>query len=229
MDRDGEDQDDEGGLRNELEGIRRDVRLLAAQVGGVPVRRMLKPKSPKEQVQRSCPACGATVVYKQRAKMRSFKLIRCPQCAKELYSRFGEGGFALTENVEEQVETYCPECRGQLLARLGIVPGSRVEVLCKNCERNVQVRRLADSVGVVMVGEIGEPAPVVSEGLLEKVAATMPKQPWPDGTATAVAKEIGVSKRVMASAVNELIRRGTFRVQVDGKLYEPVDTTTKIR
>ena len=60
-----EEEDDESGLKTEVEEIKRDVRLLAAQVGGVPVRRA-KAKIPREQVQHRCPKCGASIVYKQR-------------------------------------------------------------------------------------------------------------------------------------------------------------------
>src|ERR1700676_4139442 len=100
-------------LKTEVEEIKRDVRLLAAQVGGVPVRRA-KAYIPREQVQHRCPNCGGSIVYKQRARMNSVKSVRCPQCEKRLYSRFGESGFILLENSEEKLTIQCPECKTQL-------------------------------------------------------------------------------------------------------------------
>jgi hypothetical protein len=78
-------------------------------------------------------------------------------------------------------------------------------------------------VSVAFADALGETATVsVSEDLLQRVTAAMPPQPWPDGTATIVARQIGVSKNTMALAVKELMRRGVFKVQVDGQLYAPI-------
>jgi hypothetical protein len=219
---DDEDEDEQGNLRNAVEGIKRDVRLLAAQVGGVPVRRRLKPKSPKEQVQRNCPNCGSPVVYKQRARINSFKLVTCPECERHLYSRFGEAGFVLSENTRERVEVQCLECDGKLSVELGIIPGSAQLVLCTGCNRTLQARRLADGVSVGLV-DADESIQTIPEDLIQKVREAMPPQPWPDGAAAVVSKNLGIPKKNVSSALTVLIRRGVFKVQVDGRLYAPIE------
>jgi len=217
-----EDDDDGAGLRNEVEGIKRDVRVLAAQVGGVPVRRA-KPKSTKEQIQRGCPNCGGQVFYRQRPRPNSFKVVQCPHCDKNLYSRFGDSGFVLMENEEETLEVQCPGCQEKLPALLRVAPGSSKAVQCPGCSRTFQVTRQSDGVNVSFGGLARDGVGgSISEGLLARVSGAMPAQPWPDGTAAAVAKKVGVSRGIMASAVNELIRRGVFKVQVDGRLYDPI-------
>jgi predicted Zn finger-like uncharacterized protein len=162
--------------------------------------------------------------------MNSFKMIRCPQCDKHLYSRFGDSGFVLIENTEERIEVRCPECKGRLAVELGVVPGSSREVLCGDCNRTVQARRLADRVSVAFVGPMNESAPAglvdISEDLLQKITEAMGPQPWQDGAAAIAANKIGITKRTMSSAVSTLIKRGVFKVQVDGQLYVPAEVSS---
>jgi hypothetical protein len=224
-----EGEDDEGRLRNEVDEIKRDVRVLAAQVGGVPVRRA-KARSTKEEIRRNCPNCNASIVYRQRAKPNSFKLVECPQCMKHLYSRFGETGFVLMENKEEALEIQCPGCDSKLPVQLGFALGSSKDVQCAECSRAVQTRRQPGGVSVAFVDAAHVVASVaISEDLLQKVTEAMPPQPWPDGAAGVAAKAIGIPKSTMSSAISELIRRGVFRVQVDGQLYAPIISTSDRR
>jgi Mn-dependent DtxR family transcriptional regulator len=49
----------------------------------------------------------------------------------------------------------------------------------------------------------------------------MGPQPWPKGKARTVAEQMGVSRMIVHEAIRELIRKGTFKMQVDGILYTP--------
>ena len=48
----------------------------------------------------------------------------------------------------------------------------------------------------------------------------MPKQPWPTGAAKEVAVQLGVPNSLVAAAIAELIKRGIFMTQIDGRLNE---------
>lgn len=47
----------------------------------------------------------------------------------------------------------------------------------------------------------------------------MGPQPWERGQAQIVAGLLDVSPRLMGRATQELIRRGVFKPQIDGRLY----------
>lgn len=213
------EENNESSLKEEVDEIRKDVRLLAAQVGGVPVRRE-KPKSRKEQVERTCPNCGALVNYQQRTRLGSLKVVKCSKCEASLYSRFSQNGFVLAQTAGEPLEVRCPGCKNLLKMELGILSGSSNQAECSECERVVHVRRQNDGVAVTLLTEAGGS---LSEDMLRRVADAMPPQPWPDGAAAAAAKQIGISKTLVSSAVAELIRRGKFRQQINGRLYVPLD------
>jgi ribosomal protein S27E len=217
-----DEEDGAGALRHEVDDIKRNVRLLAAQVGGLPVPRA-KAKSPKEQVELACPNCGASVSYRQRARASSLKVVKCPKCEKSLYPRFSQDGFVLSQKAEEPLEVPCPGCKTALQIELGVLSGSSRQIECPQCSRIVQARRQNDGVSLAFLDENPDADTSISEDLIRRVLEAMPPQPWPDGTATAVAKQIGISKAKMTSVVSELIRRGKFKHQIDGVLYVPID------
>lgn len=59
------------------------------------------------------------------------------------------------------------------------------------------------------------------EDLLRKVKEAMPVQPWPTGAAKLAANELGVTPRRLSGAISELVKRGVFKLQVNGELYDP--------
>ncbi|MDB5180596.1 MAG: hypothetical protein JWO54_354 [Candidatus Saccharibacteria bacterium] len=63
---------------------------------------------------------------------------------------------------------------------------------------------------------------VVPEAIVEAVKKELPEQPWPKGTSQRIAKKIGISNGDMARAIDALVDRGDLKVQVNGKLYEPI-------
>lgn len=60
-----------------------------------------------------------------------------------------------------------------------------------------------------------------SEATLDAVRQLLPAQPWPRGTHRQVRQRLGLSGTQYQRIVDELIRRGDFKLQRDGQLFEP--------
>jgi DNA-binding Lrp family transcriptional regulator len=69
---------------------------------------------------------------------------------------------------------------------------------------------------------------IVSSGLteedIENVRNELPPQPWPKDTHKEVANKLGMSNSAVLRSTKELIKRGIFKEQVDGVLYDLVKT-----
>ena len=61
-----------------------------------------------------------------------------------------------------------------------------------------------------------------SDELLETVRRAMPPQPWPKGTSRRIANELGLAHTQVNRIISELMRRGTFGPQIDGRVCELV-------
>lgn len=210
-------------LRNELENIKSDVRLMASLVGGVPViSRKKKTLPPMEQIEFPCPECAVTVKYQQRPKINGFKRIVCTNCGTELISHFANNQFSLTtrELIPEGVA--CPNCSEKIAVELDAMPGSSVTTKCGSCQSNIRVYRTASSIGVkILTNKVILPATVpFDENLIEQVKNLLPPQPWAKGTSKDVARKLGVPINVIAKAVDELIKRGVFKPQIDGQIID---------
>jgi hypothetical protein len=62
----------------------------------------------------------------------------------------------------------------------------------------------------------------LDENILTRVQQTMPPQPWPKGAAKTAAVKLGLPLSLVSDAVMELIKRGTFDMQIDGTIYKRV-------
>ena len=61
---------------------------------------------------------------------------------------------------------------------------------------------------------------VVTEELIAQVRAELPGQPWPTGTHRPIRAKLGLSSITYNRIVDELIRRGVFKKQIDGGLID---------
>jgi hypothetical protein len=210
---------DPASLRRELEAVRRDIRVLGAQIGGVPLRHA-RP-SGKESVQKACPKCGKLLSYRQRAKSNSVKNVQCEHCHAKLFSVVHDGEFVLNERVSKTENVTCPICSVGIIVEVPAIPGGSSQTLCPECNSELGIVRRLDGVHVRAntVGITAAEQPVAEE-LIERVIRRMPLQPWPVGTAQRVARDLGVPYQEVRRAVQELIRRGHFKLQIDGELYE---------
>ena len=60
----------------------------------------------------------------------------------------------------------------------------------------------------------------LTESLIEQVRAELPEQPWPTGVHKVVCAKFGISSKTYDRVVNELIMRGIFQTQINGKLID---------
>lgn len=215
-------------VQDELRAARSEIRSLAAQVGGLPMRRSRKGSKQKIDVQSTCPNCSETMRYRQSARPRSFVSVRCKNCQQHVVSSFSEGAFSvqLRREIEETVD--CPTCDESVVVFLDVMPGGkRKELCCSTCSSLFRVTRAADEVRVRMIEGPQTPEPSTREPLsdqvLEAISEAMPEQPWPSGAHRTAAESLGIPLRIVRRAVDELIRRGVFQVQIEGKLYAPVE------
>ncbi len=57
------------------------------------------------------------------------------------------------------------------------------------------------------------------EELVERIRTALPAQPWPTGIHKTIAGDLDLPHEIVARYISELIRRGDFVKQVDGKLF----------
>ena len=60
----------------------------------------------------------------------------------------------------------------------------------------------------------------IDEDLVQRVRKQLPKQPWPQGTQSKVARDLGLTTSQVIHAVDELIRRRIFFPQIDGIVFD---------
>ena len=207
----------------QMEAIRAELRLLASQIG-VPVRfPETSFRTPGAVAVNTCPVCGSTVKYRQRQKRASVKLVRCAGCKTKLLSTYDGDGFVLEVRrfVDESIR--CPTCGEEAAISMENALGSVTTHTCSACQSKTMFSRSKSGVNA---RPIATPALVDSkfEELLARVRNELPDQPWPKGTSKVVADKIGLSQNQVALAIAELIRRGIFKYQIDGKLFEPLQT-----
>jgi hypothetical protein len=208
----------EGALKGEINAIRADLRVLASQVGGVPLRRS---KTSRVEVDNPCPKCTSVVHYRQREKLNSVKAVRCSNCDARLVSLPAGDGFRLVlrEPIKESVA--CPGCDAPMDVLLDPVPGSSMLTRCRRCGGEVRVNRNSRDI-TLRLGATKNAPVALTEEIIANVERVMPPQPWPKGASRKVAEGLGLPQSTVAKAVKELIRRGKFQMQLEGRLYNEV-------
>ncbi len=203
----------------EVAAIRSEVRLLAAQVSGVPV---IPPRVPKKRdVQKPCPNCGNLLQYRQKSKAKNVRGVECTKCGGRFCSREADGEFILGQRVLVDEEVTCPSCGQRTAVKVDPVPGSVSDVPCNHCKTILRISRSHTGIRCKLPRQVtttSAPAPL-GEEFVKKVADLMGPQPWEKGQAAIVAGSLEVSPRLVGRATQELIRRGIFKPQIDGKLY----------
>ncbi|WP_208457485.1 hypothetical protein [Burkholderia stabilis] len=217
-------------VRQEVESLKHELRFATFQLGEATIPRRIRKKEPKQEVQAICPACGNSISYHQRSSLRSVKLVPCKECGTKLVSRYtGASGFSLVPRQEEPVKAVCPNCEFQNTVSLDNYPGSSITTSCSSCHHSFRVVRSLNAVEVTPIRAATTPPPpaekiVVSDEVLEKVRQLMPAQPWPTGIHHQVATKLGIPSADVRRAIEELIKRRVFLLQIDGILYEAKGT-----
>jgi hypothetical protein len=208
-----------------LAKVESDLRMLTAQVSGVPVKR---PKPFRQEVSTTCPKCLRPLEYKQKARAGSYKQLNCSSCGSKLFSEFKDGNYVLKINAPVLEGITCPNCGDGFSSELSLIPGQGSATFCPGCGMGLRLVRTKGGVSV----KLSAPQPiqstdVVDEALLERVRAAAPPQPWPQGTQRRIAEELGVATNLVGKAIRELMVRGVFKAQVDGKLFVPEPTESR--
>jgi hypothetical protein len=208
-------------LFSEVASIRNDLRLLASQVSGVPVAPTRAPK--KADVQKACPQCGKALQYRQKSRAKNVKGLECTECGAKLCSREADGDFVLSLRKPVDEGITCPSCGQKTTVKLAPVPGSALDADCPYCRVTLRVSRSTTGPRCRVRGALKPLSlpPPLGDQFLKKVAEMMGTQPWPKGQSRGVAEELDVNHSLVSRAIQELIRRGVFRPQIDGKLYAP--------
>jgi len=117
----------------------------------------------------------------------------CPVCTHEIVYRQRPA----VNSVKKQK---CPECETKLLSRWNPKDGFTLEIK--------SVQQSGNTTGKI-----------IDESIIGLVQKELPPQPWPKGIAKEVGKRLGLSQSDMKRAINELIARGIFKVQINGVLF----------
>lgn len=212
---------DTGGVRSELESIRKDIRMLATQVSGVPLRTTFA-KAQRVKLQQPCPLCSSMVSYKQRPVESSIKSTDCKHCGAKLFSQYLNAQFVLQVRAPRPETFTCPACKQQTSTNVDPVPGAQQLSPCTHCGAELRISRASSGISVDITDTLQPSDELYDEEFLQKVKEAMPPQPWPTGAAKLAARTLGITPRRLSGALSELVRRGVFKLQMNGELYEPV-------
>lgn len=124
------------------------------------------------------------------------------------------------------VKKECPNCNQSLTYRQRNSETSRKSVVCPECKQKFR-SSWNEKDGFILSpqakGESVYPKKVAPEELIEIVKKEMPSQPWDKGASKILATKLRQHHADVDRAVQELIKRGVFKMQIDGVLYEPIE------
>lgn len=210
-------------LKSEIEGLRKELRIMASSLGMSPVAisqppvRFVRPES----VEKPCPQCGEILIYKQKRREGLPKAIRCKTCDTKLISRYTETeGFTLeTRQLKSEAFT-CAECNAPLEAFVDAFISSNSKVKCDQCGVEMLISRGSDGLNVKPLARKQTliKRPDVNEEIVIKVKEKLPNQPWPVGVHHEIATELDLKPSLVYSAISQLISRGDFQPQQEGKI-----------
>ena len=222
------DLEDTTATKLQLEALRRDIRALAGEIGAPFPAIRRPPGHIRSKILEKCPNCRAEVVYRHKGKTGSRKGLTCTNCGSNLISlRLDENTFELRARRQHDETITCPACRHSSTVSLDELPGTMLTAPCIHCTANLRITRGPNAINVVDLATTSlQPKFTLTNELLDAVKQHLPPQPWPKGTAKAVAERLGLPLPHVQRAVQQLIRQGDFMDQVDGQL---VTTEEKIR
>jgi hypothetical protein len=95
-------------LRSELASIRNQLRVMTAQVSGVPVSQLNRPHK-KAPMEKRCPTCGNLMQFTQRNKPGTMKGVSCKACGARWISTAADGDVVLAARVPIREKVICPD------------------------------------------------------------------------------------------------------------------------
>ena len=214
-------------LKQELNALRKDMRVLIANLGISQFQLRQPKRKVKNDISIPCIECNNPITYRQRPKVNGYKSIECPSCNAQLISFHNhQQGFYLKHRTDLKENITCPECETICVCSLNNLPSSAIDITCDNCKSDLRISRTIKKVNVKRKGPM--PAKGVSEKIkeedLQTVKNLLPEQPWPKGVNKMVAEKSGLSNTTVHRAIQELIKKGIFKPQVNGRLFVPETT-----
>jgi len=164
--------------------------------------------------------------YTQKRKGTGVKAVNCPSCGAKLISRYRKGERPTLEIRRKEKEQFlCPFCSTQYTVELDTAPNSSIEFECRKCG---VLMRIIRTVKGTTKSKLVKPESLerLPETILKTIQDALPDQPWPKRVHADVATKLGIPIKIVSMAITELIRRGVFKHQFDGKVLVPIDETT---
>lgn len=128
---------------------------------------------------------------------------------------------------KENISLACPVCETIINYKQRPSANSVKGIKCINCSSKLVARWSSYegfSLSIKPIGYVGvADTREIPEDIVQRVKEALPDQPWAKGTGQLIAKELGISNNDFNRAVDTLIKRGVFKVQIDGILYDPVE------
>lgn len=225
-------------LSKQIHELKRDLNLTLNSVSGTFVRTpRVNSKGKKQDVVNQCPSCKTELLYKQRGKVSSYKFVECKQCKTKSLAQWNEkDGFKLSVETFFDEAYNCPHCGSRINTKLSNFPHTKSINECLNCHEISQLIRSAEKFNIHQLSKSGKDISsdshfsevksdfklLIDEDILEKIKNELPPQPWTKGIHKVVSEKLELPLNITKNHINELIRRGTFKPQIDGVLYEPI-------
>lgn len=211
-------------LNNKINSLRKEIKVAVGGLSGSHIPSTRTKKKVRREVETVCPNCKTSNPYVQRARKNSVKNIVCPECSVTLISRYSPeiDDFQVDQAGPKEESVYCPngECKHPFKVMLDVQPHAKSIVACDSCGEKVGLKRKIDGSVSISVPQGNSFGGVIDEEFLDRVDELLPEQPWPKDTHKAIASKLNSSNGSVQKAIKELIRRGSYKEQIDGKLYE---------
>jgi predicted SprT family Zn-dependent metalloprotease len=220
-------------VQKEIDSLRKELHFLASRIGIITPSSFRLSRASKNTVEVKCPICHTQLTYRQKAKENSVKALKCPNCETRLVSRYNKTeGFILKIRNPIKEKITCPKCSASIEVELDPMPSSTVSTTCPDCNTEMRIVRTPDGFRITQTTvsssqDSSTGKPNLNEEIIQQVRNELPVQPWPKGTHKLVATKLNLTNREVFAAINELIKRGIFNPQIDGKLYFP-DTSQNL-
>lgn len=205
--------------------LKREMKNLAGSITGTHINIPRTRSTRKREIECKCPSCDETNKYIQRAKKGSAKPFKCEHCSTQLISIFDEAQDDFSINIAgPKLENItCPSCSKDTSGTVDTRPYKKSKITCDKCNQDLLLSRLTTGkVQVTLSTQDTHDGTVIDDDFIEKVKASLPEQPWPQGTHKTVANKFNVSHTSVQKAIQALVLRGDFKEQKDGVLYDLV-------
>lgn len=179
----------------------------------------------KSNIESACPVCKEKIIVRQNDRPRTCKTSICKKCNTKLVSIIDANNQHSIQERKSQPELVtCPHCKDKIEITLdNAFPTSTIEE-CPQCGNKIVAIRQFNNIEIREVKK--EKITDIDEKLLDMVRKSLPEQPWEHKIHSKIAKQLNIHDHIAQKCIHELIRRGIFHIQFDGKLYDKDSPTT---